>query len=190
MYLAWTSTKATWWMRVGIDSPLSSISAFSTDLKRIWTPHLLFWDFWADKTFTTRWSGGKVQFWVQVLAPQVMWQSFRKAVREDNRTKLIKAPFLPIKAALNASLNLLFIGLWVKLWHRNKSSCSKSNPVQGSRSKSMTYLRKGRLLRFKSNSTATSDGSVQKLGNDVWHDSKSIATKAGSQMGCKWNATF
>ena len=38
-------------MRVGINSPVSSISAFSTDLKRIQTLHSLFRDFGADKTF-------------------------------------------------------------------------------------------------------------------------------------------
>ena len=31
--------------------------------------HRLFWDFRADKTFSTRWSGGRVQVWVQVWAP-------------------------------------------------------------------------------------------------------------------------
>ena len=52
-----------WWMRVGINSLLSSISAFSTDLKRIQTPHRLFWGFEADKTSTTHWSGWRVQVW-------------------------------------------------------------------------------------------------------------------------------
>ena len=33
----------------------------------------------------------------------------------------------------------------------------------------MTCPRKGRLLRFELNSTVTSDGGAQKLGNDVWH---------------------
>ena len=42
--------------------------------------------------------------------------------------------------------------------------------------------RKGRLLRFESNSTATSDGGAQKLGNDVRRDSESIATKVCSQI--------
>ena len=61
----------------------------------------------------------------------------------------------------NESLGLIFlsvIGLWVKIWHRNKTTCSKWNPVQSSRSKSTTCPRKGCLLRFESNSTATSDG--------------------------------
>ena len=56
-------------------------------------------------------------------------------------------------------------------WHWNRTACSESNTVQSSRSKSTTCPRKGRLLRFESNSTATSDGGAQQLGNDVWHDS-------------------
>ena len=83
-----------------------------------------------------------------------------------------------------------FIGLWVKIWHRNKTACSESNPVQSSRSVSTTCPRKGSLLRFESNSAATSDGGAQKLGNDVRHDSESIATKVCSQIGRKWNAMF
>ena len=39
-------------MRVDINSQLSSISAFELEL-RIPTPHSLFWDFGADKNFTT-----------------------------------------------------------------------------------------------------------------------------------------
>ena len=46
------------------------------------------------------------------------------------------------------------------------------------------------MLRFESNSAATSDGGAQKLGNDVRHDSESIATKVCSQIGRKWNAMF
>ena len=64
-----------------------------------------------------------------------------------------------------------FIGLWVKIWARNKSTClTQLNPVP-SRSKFTTCLRKGCLLRFKSNSTATSNGCSKKLANNVWHDS-------------------
>ena len=51
-------------------------------------------------------------------------------------------------------------------------------------------VRKGCLLRFESNSAATSDGSEQKLWNNVWRDSKSIATKVCSQFGSKWNVMF
>ena len=49
---------------------------------------------------------------------------------------------------------------------------------------------KGRLLRFELNSTVTSDGDAQKLGNDVRRDSELIATKFCSQNGCKWNTMF
>ena len=54
--------------------------------------------------------------------------------------------------------------------------------MQSSRSKSQ---RKGCLLRFRWNSTATSGGSAYKLGNNVWHDSESITTKVCSQISCK-----
>ena len=59
------------------------------------------------------------------------------------------------------------------MWHRNKAACchvptSKLNYVQSSNSKLTTCLRKGHLLRFELNSTATSDGRAKKLGNDVW----------------------
>ena len=79
------------------------------------------------------------------------------------------------------------IGLWVRIWHRNKTACSKLNPVQSSRSKSTICPRKGCLLRFALNSTATSDGCAQNLGNDVRRDSESIATKVCSQISSKWN---
>ena len=95
----------------------------------------------------------------------------------------------PNQCPLLRSILRLFIGLWVKIWHRNKTACSESNPVQSSRSKSTTCPRKGSLLRFESNSTATSDGGAQKLGNDVRRDSESIATKVCSRIGRKWNAT-
>ena len=57
-----------------------------------------------------------------------------------------------------------------------------------SRSKLLLYPRKGSLFRFQS--TATSDGCEQKLENNVWHDSESIATKVCRQKGCKWNVVF
>ena len=71
-----------------------------------------------------------------------------------------------------------------------KQACSESNPVQSTRSKSTTCPRKGRLLRFESNSAVTSDGGAQKLGNNVRRNSESIATKLCSQIGRKWNAMF
>ena len=48
---------------------LGSNLASVTDFKRIETPHSLCCDFGGYKTFTTRWSGGRVQVWVQVRAP-------------------------------------------------------------------------------------------------------------------------
>ena len=56
-------------MRLGNHSQIASIQATSVDLRRIQTPHSLFRDFGADKTFTFRWSGCKVQVSVQVQAP-------------------------------------------------------------------------------------------------------------------------
>ena len=56
-------------MRVGNHSELAFNSASLTDLKTIRTPHSLFRDFQADTTFTTRWSGGRVQVWAQVWVP-------------------------------------------------------------------------------------------------------------------------
>ena len=47
-------------MRVEINSPLSSILALSTILKEFNSIQII-WDFRADKTFTARWLGGKVQ---------------------------------------------------------------------------------------------------------------------------------
>ena len=44
---------------------------------------------------------------------------------------------------------------------------------------------KGRLLRFESNSAATSDGGAKKLGNNAKRNSESIATKVCSQIGRK-----
>ena len=57
--------------------------------------------------------------------------------------------------------------------------------MSGSRSESTTCPRKGRLFRFELNSTVTSDGGAQKLGNDVRRDSESIATKVCSQICSK-----
>ena len=68
------------------------------------------------------------------------------------------------------SIFLSFIGLWAKIWHRNKTTYSKLNPVQtlqSSRFKSMTCPKEENLLRFKLNSTETSNDCAQKLGNDV-----------------------
>ena len=64
---------------------LGSNLASVTDLKRIETPHSLCCDLGGYKTFTTRWSGGTVQVWVQVQAPAGHLAIFLKAVPEGNR---------------------------------------------------------------------------------------------------------
>ena len=104
--------------------------------------------------------------------------------------RLARCSCRPKPRPLLCSILLSVIGICVKLWHTNKTACSQSNPVQSSRSKSTTCLRKGCLLTFKLHSTETSDGGVQKLGNDVWHDSELIATTACSPIGSKWNVMF
>ena len=68
------------------DSALCTNLESVTDLKRIQTPHSLCCDFRGDKTFTTRWSGDRVQVWIQVWAP---WPACHlaispKAVPEGN----------------------------------------------------------------------------------------------------------
>ena len=64
---------------------LCSNLASVTDLKRIQTPHSLCCDFGGYKTFTTRWSGGRVQVWVQVWAPACHLAISPKAVPEGNQ---------------------------------------------------------------------------------------------------------
>ena len=58
-------------MRVGTWNQLTAVLNFCIliGLKRNQTPQSLFRDFCADKTFTTGWSGARVQVWVQVQAP-------------------------------------------------------------------------------------------------------------------------
>ena len=81
-----------------------------------------------------------------------------------------------------------FIGLWGKIWQKNKSAWSKSNPVQSCISKSKTCPRNGPLLKLEWNSTVTLHGGAQKLGKDCWHDSDRLQPKVCSQISCKWNA--
>ena len=63
---------------------LGSNLASVWDLKRIQTPHSLCCDFRGYKTFTTRWSGGRVQVWVQVWAPAGHLAISPKAFPEGN----------------------------------------------------------------------------------------------------------
>ena len=101
---------------------------------------------------------------------------------------------LPTKAAPIASLSFAIIH-----WSLSQNMTKEQNSMfriescamqlLSSRSKWTTSPRKGRLLRFEQNSTATSDAGAQKLGNNVWYDSESISTKVCSQIGRKWNVT-
>ena len=96
--------------------------------------------------------------------------------KEININNGIDEKQLLTRASLIASLNLSI----------DHSACSLLNPVRKSRSKSTTCARKESLLRFQLNSTATTDGSVQKFGNNLSHDSVSIATNVcSSQISSK-----
>ena len=64
---------------------LGSNLASVTDLKRLETRHSLCCDFEGYKTFTTRWSSGRVQVWVQVWAPAGHLAISPKAVPEGNQ---------------------------------------------------------------------------------------------------------
>ena len=74
-----------WGMSLGKVTALGSNLASVTNLKRIQTPHSLCCDFGGYKTFTTRWSGGRVQVWVQVWAPASHLAISLKAVPEGNQ---------------------------------------------------------------------------------------------------------
>ena len=105
--------------------------------------------------------------------------------------ELVRRCCWPKQCPLLCSIFLSVIGLWVKIWHKNKTACSKLNLVQSSRSKLTTCGRKGCLLRFKLNTGAAAlDGDTQKLENYVWRDSESIATKVCSQISRKSIAMF
>ena len=68
--------------------------------------------------------------------------------------------------------------------------CEWNPALSKQKTKLTTCLRKGCLLRFPLNSKATSDGGAQKVGNDLWHNSFSIATKVCSQIARKLKAMF
>ena len=104
-------------------------------------------------------------------------------------TELGRSCYRPKQRPWLSSILWWFIGLWVEYEIGTRKEVL-NQILQSSRSKSTTCLRKQRLLRFKFNSTATSDGRVQKLGNDVRHNSESIATKVCSQNYHKWNVVF
>ena len=69
----------------------------------------LFRDFWADKTFPTRWSGGRVQVWVQVWAPAshlaiTLKGFFRRQLKVLTARSMVKKLTLALGAALLHSL--------------------------------------------------------------------------------------
>ena len=67
---------------VGIDSIQSSISAFSTDLKR--TPLSLFRDFGAGKSLQLVSQAAELKFGSKFEPLSVIWQLLPKPVPEDN----------------------------------------------------------------------------------------------------------
>ena len=73
-----------------VSGDLQSVGWGLISTHRIQTPHILFWDIGADKTFTTRYSGGSVQVWVQVRAlasSNLSRRPFQKAI-EDFQGKI------------------------------------------------------------------------------------------------------
>ena len=67
-----------------VSGDLQSVGWGLISTHRIQTPHILFWDIGADKTFTTRYSGGSVQVWVQVRA-LASSKGSNLAISEGNR---------------------------------------------------------------------------------------------------------
>ena len=144
------------------------ILAFEKEFKLHTVYWTLFWGFRADKTSTTHWSGCRVQVWVQVRAPANLLRF------ESNSTETSDGGVQK---------------LGNDVWHDSESiATTVCSPI--GRKRNATCPRKGRLLTFKLHSTETSDGGVQKLGNDVWHDSELIATTACSPISSKWNVMF
>ena len=67
------------------------------------TLNSLFWDFGADKTFETRWSGGRVQAWAQVQAP-ACHLAFTTRGFSRRQSKVLIAKSITLGAALKHSL--------------------------------------------------------------------------------------
>ena len=102
-------------------------------------------------------------------------QCFSNFFARENETPLISRKHLAqiYISKQQSSLGSVFrsiIGLWVKIWHGNKATCSESNPVQKSRSKSTTCPWKGSLLGFQSKRNTTSDACAQMIENNLWDD--------------------
>ena len=72
---------------------LPSVLNFSIS-KRIQIPHSWFWDFRADETSTTLWSGSRVQVWVQVWAP-VAHLAITSELCSRRQSKVLTAKLMP-----------------------------------------------------------------------------------------------
>ena len=73
-------------MRVDIDSPLSSVSAFAMDLKRIQTPHRLFWGSLTEKKpLLPVGQAAEFKFESKIKPQPVIWQTLTKAFPEENQ---------------------------------------------------------------------------------------------------------
>ena len=74
-----------WGMSLRKVPSFGSNLASVTDLQRIQTSHSLCCDFMGSNTFTTSWSGNRVQVWVLVWAPASHLAISLKAVLEGNQ---------------------------------------------------------------------------------------------------------
>ena len=112
---------------------------------------------------------------------------------QSSRSKLTTCPrdwhLLRFKLSSTATSDGCAQKLENNVWHDSESITTKVCSKVG-RKWNATCLRKRRLLRFESNSTATSDCCLQKLLNEAWRDSALITTKVCSQISRKWNAMF
>ena len=100
----------------------------------------------------------------------------------------------PKMCPLICSIFWSVIGVWVKIWHRinwqNHMSLIQSCAKQQIKIDHLSEKRASAQIQI--DSSATSDGGAQKLGNYVWNDSDLIATRLRvcSQICWNWNAMF
>ena len=100
-----------WWMKTDINSPLSSISVFSTDLKS--TQHSLFWDFSAAEQLKPLQPVGQAaefNFESKSKSLQVICKSLPKAIPEDNQRFWLQNQWTSSWGRAPAQLGLV--------WHR------------------------------------------------------------------------
>ena len=116
------------WVRL---TAVLNFSMFSTDLKRIQTPHRLFWGFWAIKT-TTHWSGCRVQVWVKFKPLLVICQSLPMANPEDNWRFWLQSPWLSSWGTSSVQLGQVRQDLTGEHKHRLFPSPSQLQSLQAS----------------------------------------------------------